>query len=373
MWSRFKTLDPFLALLPLILMAVSVVVVYVLTVDTAGAATALRQLSFSCIGLVLLGVGTFLDYRAFAAWSRWLYLVGLVLLGAVEVLGLQAYGAARWIDLGPFQLQPGELMKWVLLVALATILGRRQLVTSARGLLLALVCIGVPVVLVLLQPDLGTALVLSVMSGAVLFHSRISQRAKGIVAALVMAGVGSIILSFNQVGPFTNLLKEYQKERLTSFVNPAADPAGSGYNVIQSTIAVGSGGLLGKGLGFGSQSQLNFLPVAHADFIFAGIAEAWGLLGSTLLLAVYAILIYRVLAAAQIAGDEFGMLLCVGVAAKLSFEVVVNVGMNMGIMPVTGIPLPFLSYGGTTLITNAILLGMVQSVVIRYKRLTFDR
>jgi len=166
-------------------------------------------------------------------------------------------------------------------------------------------------------------------------------------------------------------MKDYQKDRLASFIQPARDKTGSGYNVLQSVIAVGSGGLTGKGLGFGSQSQLNFLPVAHADFIFAGIAEAWGLVGSLAILALFGLLMSRLIQAARIAKDEFGMLICIGVLVKIALEMLVNIGMNIRIMPVTGIPLPFLSYGGTTLLTNALCLGLVQSIVMRYKRLTF--
>jgi len=195
------------------------------------------------------------------------------------------------------------------------------------------------------------------------------QRVFLTVGILLVAMV--ITLSFKGVSPFKGILKDYQKDRLISFIDPSKDPAGSGYNVQQSKIAVGSGGLLGQGLGEGSQSQLNFLPVAHADFIFAGIAEAWGLIGSYGVIFVFGILCFRLLHAARIAKDDFGMLLCVGITIKLIFELLVNIGMNIGIMPVTGIPLPFLSYGGTTLLTNAILIGVAQSVVTRHKRLTF--
>lgn len=373
MWSRFKTLDPFLLALPLVLMAVSVVVIYVLTVDTAGTTTAIRQAIFSSIGLVLMLVFTFIDYRALRAWAPWIFTVGMLLLVAVELVGHNQFGAERWIDIGPFQLQPGELMKFTLVIGLSALLSRRIPHIPGRVFLQALAIIIAPVLLVLLQPDLGTALVLGVVGLGILLYSRLERRFKLTVLILTGLAALSIVLSFMNIGPFGGILKDYQKSRLTSFIDPTRDRSKAGYNVIQSQIAVGSGGLVGKGLGFGSQSQLNFLPVAHADFIFAGIAEAWGLIGSYGVLLIYGILIYRILAAGRIARDEFGMLVCVGVATKLIFEVLVNIGMNMGIMPVTGIPLPFLSYGGTTLLTNALLLGAVQSVVVRYKRLTFER
>jgi rod shape determining protein RodA len=373
MWSRFKTLDPLLLVLPLVLMTISTVVIYVLTVDSAGTATAFRQGLFSIISFILMLVLTFIDYRALRAWAPWIYGIGLLLLGLVEVVGRHSFGAQRWIDLGIFQLQPGELMKFILIIGLAALFSRRIPSFSARQFGQGLGLMFVPAILVLLQPDLGTAMVLVVVGTCIMLYSRLTKLHKGVLIGLLVTGSLVIVLSFMNVKPFGRVLKDYQKNRLASFIDPKRDPGKSGYNVIQSKIAVGSGGFAGRGLGFGSQSQLNFLPVAHADFIFAGIAEAWGIIGSYSIIAIYAVLIIRILSAARIAGDEFGMLICIGLAGKLIFEVLINIGMNMGIMPVTGIPLPFLSYGGTTLLTNAMLLGVVQSVVVRYKRLTFER
>lgn len=372
MWSRFKTLDPFLLVLPIVLMTISTVVIYVLTADTAGISTAFRQGLFSLISLILMLVFTFLDYRALRAWAPWIYTIGLALLGLVEVIGRNSFGAQRWINLGIFQLQPGELMKFILIIGLAALLSRRLPTFTFKMFFQALGLTLIPAALVLLQPDLGTALVLVVIGTGIMLYSRLTKAHKGVLLGILAAGILAVVLSFMNVRPFGHLLKDYQKNRLASFIDPSRDASKSGYNVIQSKIAVGSGGLTGRGLGFGSQSQLNFLPVAHADFIFAGIAEAWGIIGSYGVILVYAFLIFRILAAARIAGDEFGMLICIGLVCKLIFEVLVNIGMNMGIMPVTGIPLPFLSYGGTTLITNAMLLGVAQSVVVRYKRLTFE-
>lgn len=373
MWSRFKTLDPLLLVLPIVLMTISTVVIYVLTVDTAGTATAFRQGLFSCVSIILMIVLTFVDYRALRAWAPWIYGIGLALLGLVEVVGRNSFGAQRWIDLGIFQLQPGELMKFMLIIGLAALLSRRIPTFSWRVFVQAGMLLAIPAIMILFQPDLGTAMVLVVIGTGIMLYSRLTKVQKGVLLGILVAGALIVMLSFMNVKPFSHLLKDYQKDRLASFIDPKRDPTNSGYNVIQSKIAVGSGGLTGRGLGFGSQSQLNFLPVAHADFIFAGIAEAWGIIGSYGIIAIYALLIIRIMSAARIAGDEFGMLICIGLAAKLIFEVLVNIGMNMGIMPVTGIPLPFLSYGGTTLLTNAMLLGVAQSVVVRYKRLTFER
>jgi rod shape determining protein RodA len=373
MWSRLKTLDPFLFVLPIALMIVSTVVIYVLTVDTAGTATALRQGLYSLAGVAVIFIMTFVDYRAVRAWAPWLFLLGILLLVLVFFFGTQSFQAARWLDIGFVQIQPGELMKFFSIVALAALLSRRVPAIRWRTFLVALVILFIPAAFILIQPDLGTALVVVVAGVGVMAYSRLQRIQKAVLFGVLALGMSAIVLSFMNVQPFEGLLKPYQKDRLTSFLDPTRDPTRSGYNVIQSKIAVGSGGLTGRGLGFGSQSQLNFLPVAHADFIFAGIAEAWGLVGSYVIIGIYAFLIYRVLMAAKIAKDEFGMLICVGLATKLIFETLVNIGMNMGIMPVTGIPLPFLSYGGTTLLTNAMLVGMVQSVVVRSKRLTFER
>jgi rod shape determining protein RodA len=370
-WNRFKTFDPWLYLIPLALMAISVIVIYTLTVDSVGNALFLRQLAFAIIGIALMVGAAFVDYRSLKGWWIWIYLFGIAGLILVRLLGKVDFGARRWIDIGVFQYQPGEVEKLIIIIGLAALLGRPTPSTTMGRFFSGVGILLLPVVAILSQPDLGTALVVGIAGLAVILHSRLTRFQRSMIGA----GVGLILLvfalSFHGVKPFSGLMKDYQKDRLASFVEPSRDKSGSGYNVLQSVIAVGSGGVTGKGLGFGSQSQLNFLPVAHADFIFAGIAEAWGLLGSLTLLVLFGLLMSRLVLAARIAKDEFGMLLCVGILVKIAVEMMVNIGMNMRLMPVTGIPLPFLSYGGTTLLTNALCLGLVQSVVMRYKRLTF--
>lgn len=371
MRNRFKALDPWLYVLPFILALISVVVIYTLTINSAGPGTYLRQAVYALLGIPLILAATTFDYRNLKGWAPWAYGFGLISLLAVKLIGKSDFGAQRWIDLKLFQFQPGEFEKIIVIVVLATILARPIGVLSNSRFLLVLLVLFVPFASVLIQPDLGTALVIMVSGLAVLVHARLSRLQR----LMLMGGALTVMicfgLSFHGVKPFDKLLKPYQKDRLASFIDPSRDKTGSGYNVEESVIAVGSGGLSGKGLGFGSQSQLNFLPVAHADFIFAGIAEAWGLVGSWAIVGLFAILLSRLLLAARIAKDEFGMLLCIGIAAKIAIEVLVNVGMNIRLMPVTGIPLPFLSFGGTTMLTNMLAIGLVQSVVIRYKRLTF--
>lgn len=371
MWNRFKTLDPWLFVLPIMLMVMGVVVIFALTIDSSGPGLYQKQAISAGISLVLLILMAFVDYRSLRAWSFWLYMAGLISLVLVRFLGTEEFGAKLWIKVAGFQFQPGELLKFMTIVALAAVLSRGGPRISNRQFVLAAIYLIIPVLAILLQPDLGTALVIAVSGVAIMLHARLSRMQKILVIAGVVCAVSVVILSFEEVKPFNHVLKEYQKDRLLSFVEPNRDESGSGYNVLQSVIAVGSGGISGKGLGNGSQSQLNFLPVAQADFIFAVIAEAWGLVGAWGTLALFGLLLFRTLQAGRIAKDDFGALICAGVTAKIIFEVLVNVGMNIRLMPVTGIPLPFLSYGGTALLTNALLMGTVQSIVMRYKRLTF--
>jgi rod shape determining protein RodA len=368
MWSRFKTLDPWLFVLPLMLMGLSVLMVYSLDPSSN---LYIHQAVYALLGIGCLGVAAFVDYRGAKAWAPWIYGIGLLGLVAVRLVGVTNFGAKLWINVGFFQFEPGELMKLFTAILLAALLGSRRAAPGAGRFLLILAVGLVPVIAIIAQPDLGTALIVLAIVIGILVHAGLSRWQKLVVVASLMVGILLFGLSLANVPPFGHILKPYQKDRLTSFIHPQNDPSGSGYNVLQSVIAVGSGGLTGKGLGNGSQSQLNFLPVAYADFIFAVIAETWGLVGSLLVLGLYAFLVLRILQAARIAKDQFGALLCIAVATKIIFEVLVNIGMNVRLMPVTGIPLPFLSYGGTTMLTNALCVGLVQSIVLRYKRLTF--
>ena len=371
MRNRFKTLDPWLYLLPCIMVCIGVAVIYTLTVNAYGNSLFIKQAAAGVIGIVAMLFATFFDYRGLKGWAPWIYGVGLIGIIVVRVIGQSTFGAQRWINIGPIQYQPGEIEKLVVIIILAAFLGKGAASVSNRRFFGALLLLGIPVLVILIEPDLGTALVTAAAGLGILFHSKLRRWQRWSLVGGLAVIVLSFALSFHGTKPFTNLLKSYQKDRLASFIDHSRDPTGSGYNVLESMIAVGSGGLTGKGLGLGTQSQLDFLPVAHADFIFASTAESWGLVGSMAVLLLYGLLLMRMLQAARIAKDEFGMLLCIGVAVKIAVEMLVNIGMNIGIMPVTGIPLPFLSYGGTTLVTNFLCIGLIQSVVIRYKRLTF--
>jgi rod shape determining protein RodA len=297
--------------------------------------------------------------------------LGIVGLAAVMIFGHSDFGAQRWIDVGFFQLQPSEPMKLLVIAWLALVLSRPLRQVSYGQFFICLAILGLPALAVLAQPDLGTGLLIFFSGLGVMAHAHLRRSQRWWLVVMLIGLVAIATLSFKGVHPFNSLLKDYQKDRLVSFINPEADRSGSGYNILQSIIAVGSGGTTGRGLGQGSQSQLNFLPVAHADFIFAGISEAWGFVGATGIIVLLGVIVFRVLQAARLAAGEFEMLICLGCAILLLLETFINIGMNIGLMPVTGVPLPFLSYGGTTMLTNALLIGIVESIIIRHKRLTF--
>jgi len=371
MWSRLKTFDPFLFIIPVVLSVISIIFIYVLTVDNQGSSLAIRQGIFVIIGFLAMGILTFVDYRAWKAWRWWMYGGVILLLAATMLIGTKQFGATSWINIGPIQFEPGEVTKIVLIVILASVLQTQgSRVKNGQFFIAALIFL-LPVGLIMLQPDFGTAAITTVLAVSVFLHARLQRWQRFVVIGVVCLAVLSIGLSFKNVQPFGHLLKSYQKERLASFLDPTHDSTGSGYNVEQSKIAVGSGGLFGQGLGNGSQSQLNFLPVVQSDFIFAAIAEAWGIVGSYGLIFLFIVLVFRLIQAAQHAQDEFGYLVCIGMATMIVFQVLQNVGMNIGIMPVTGIPLPFVSYGGTAFVTYCIGLGLAQAIVVRSKRLTF--
>ena len=371
MWSRLKTFDPLLFIIPVIFSAISIIFIYVLTFDRLGASLAIRQGIFVALGLVVMVFLTFVDYRSWMAWRWWMYGVLILLLLATIFVGNKVFGATSWINIGPFQFEPGEVGKLIMMVVLAGTLQTRGSQVKTSQFLIAIAIILVPLVLVLLQPDLGTALIISMVGFGIFMHANLKSWQRWIIILTACCAVLAIVLSFKNVKPFGHMLKDYQKHRLESFLNPTADLTGSGYNVLQSKIAVGSGGVLGSGLGYGSQSQLNFLPVVHTDFIFSAIAEAWGIVGSYGIFLLFGVLIFRIMQSAKQAQDEFGYLVCVGLASMMAFQVLVNIGMNIGIMPVTGIPLPFLSYGGTAFITYCLGIGLTQAIVVRSKRLTF--
>ena len=302
------------------------------------------------------------DYKMLQAYGNKMYVFNLVMLLAVMLVGHSALGAQRWISIGPINLQPSEFSKIIMIVSLAAMLEERVgKLNSLQDLLPVAGYVGLPFLLVLKQPDLGTSLVFMAIFFGMIFVSGIRLRLLGGIFA---AGIACMPVLWH-------FLKDYQKLRIMVFMDPNVDPLGSGYHIIQSKIAIGSGMLFGKGLFEGTQSQLNFLPENHTDFIFAVVGEELGFIGAVVLLLLYLVVLWRGVQIAKEAGDVFGRLLATGITSMLAFHVLVNVGMTMGIMPVTGIPLPLMSYGVSSLTTNVLAVALLLNIHLRKQKLVF--
>jgi rod shape determining protein RodA len=328
---------------------------------TLAAIDASKQLAYFGLGIVLLFAFSAVDYRMLKNYSLVLYIVMLLMLLAVEFFGKSSLGATRWINIGFFQLQPSEFAKLILTIVLAKFFAKNyDQSNELKYLLISLIYLLIPAVMVMAQPDLGTALVLVVIWLSMVFITKINKLY--IVGGFL--GLGALL---PLVIP---RLKPYQRHRLYALVNPAADPLGTGYNVNQSMITVGSGRIFGQGLSSGSQSQLNFLPSQNTDFVFAVLAEKLGFVGAVLAIGLYCLLFVRMVLVAQKSSDRFGMFLVVGIVAMMIFHFVINIGMNLGIMPVTGIPLPFISAGGSVMIVSMVSIGIVQSVFVRRRKVS---
>ncbi len=312
-----------------------------------------RQLLYAAIGIVAMLILARFDYRSLKSYAIPLYILMSVSLLAVEVVGTTALGAQRWISIGFFQFQPSEFAKIALIIALATYHARYYNQTPRfRHLVILTLILLPPLILVVSQPDLGTGLVCI----AIWLTMAIASKVRRLYLFGGLAAIAAVLPLFYRY------LASYQRQRIDVLLNPQADRLGIGYNVTQSVIAVGSGGWFGRGLSAGSQSQLNFLPSQHTDFIFAVLAEKLGFIGAALLIVLFGILIVRIYIISTLSIDRFGSFLCIGVASMFLFHILVNIGMNMGIMPVTGIPLPFVSAGGTSMLMSMVAVGMVLSV-----------
>jgi rod shape determining protein RodA len=323
-----------------------------------------RQAAFLGIGLVLLFLTAAVDYRLLESFAYPLYGIFLAFLAVIAVIGTVAGGAQRWLKLGEFFLQPSELTKIAVILALAHYLAKREeRMDSFLTPLGALLLLAPAVVLIYLQPSLGTALSVVVIGGVMLVMGGLRLRHALVLGAVA---IGGAILTWQFV------LQDYMRNRVQMFLNPSQASAGDLYNVEQAIIGIGSGGWLGRGLFRGSQSQLHFLRVRHSDFIFSVTAEELGFVGAVILLLLFALLLFRLVYIAGRARDTFGMLIVVGVTTAILFQLVINVGMNLNIMPVAGIPLPFISYGGSSLWTMLIGIGLAESVMLRHKKIGFD-
>jgi len=357
-YIRFRDFDWVLLLIVVIICALGVLEIYSATLNTKFQGMHIRQMYWISAGLALMFILSMVNYQVLLENVPWMYGIAIVSLVAVLVFGRKYLGARRWILMpGGAHFQPSEWVKLILILAIAKYFAdynEREL--PFRELVKAGMIVGVPMLLVLKQPDLGTALTYVPVAIMGLFLG--GMRAKHALILLLLAGI--LMPAVWHYG-----LKPYQKERLTSFMAPEADSKGSGYQVIQSLVAVGSGGLWGKGATKGTQTQGQFLPVPHTDFIFAAWSEEHGFVGATFVLLLYFLLLMRLISNAQTAPDRAGTFIVMGVVAVLTFHVLVNVGMVVGFMPVTGIPLPLMSYGGSSVLFTFLALGIVMNVRMR--------
>ena len=352
----------------LVLCTISVFEVYSATLHTKFSSTLqshwyaafhIKQLLWIAGGLAAMFLFSKIDYHRLLDWAPWAYGIGLAALVAVKLVGVTVLHARRWIRVGPIHFQPSEWVKLILILAVSRYfanLGGRRL--TGLDIFKAFLMVGVPLIIVLKQPDLGTALTYTPILAAGLFLGGINIR-----QAVVLLVCGTALV----VGVWTSgkFLQPYQKARLTSFINPDNDPKGTGYQLRQSLIAVGSGGVWGKGMAKGSQTQGDFLPIPHADFIFAAYGEEHGFVGALFVLLLYFFILMRLIQNAQTAADLSGSLIIMGVVAVLTFQIAVNVGMVIGFMPVTGIPLPLMSYGGSSVLFSFLALGTAMNVRMR--------
>lgn len=364
-FARFiKNFDWIIFTAAILLLGFSVAIIFSTTFSMTGNANeALQQLGYAVIGIIALFALARIDYRSYKSYSAVLYIITLLLLISVHFVGTTTLGATRWIKIGFFQFQPSELAKIFMIIILAKFFAEHtDDIYKLKTVLKSIVFVGIPTILVMLQPDLGTALTFIVIWASMIF---VSNAKKIYLGAIALIGVilAPIVYQF--------FLHDYQKQRIVTFLNPSADPMGSGWNVNQAMIAIGSGQWFGRGLGHGPQSQLNFVPFKHTDFVFAALAEEMGFVGALSVLVLFGVILYRSVRVAMFSRDHFGMYLATGIFSLMFFHVVINIGMNLGIMPVTGIPLPLVSSGGTSIVITLAFIGILESIIIRYKKIDF--
>jgi rod shape determining protein RodA len=355
--NKILKIDWVLMLCAMLLLGIGLAVLYSISMATPsdGSLTIFwRQVIFAAIGFAAMIFFAATNYQNFKSQSTPIYFITLLVLILVLIFGRSVRGTAGWIGIGSFHIQPVEIAKLSLIIFLASFISQKKMELGETGRLVAsLILSGIMILLVIKQPDFGSAMVLvGIWIGMTLVSGISTKKIIIIVTALIAISITSWFF-----------MQPYQKNRILSLVRPGTvDLRGAGYNVNQSMIAVGSGGISGKGIGHGSQSQLNFLPEKHTDFIFASIAEELGLLGSLFVIGLFGIMFYRMRLIAMSAPDNFGFLITIGVMLMFFVQVWENIGMNMGIMPVTGIPLPLLSYGGSSLIVVMSSIGILSSI-----------
>ena len=337
----------------------------------AAAAMVKKQIIAASIGLVLMIIAMLFDYEEYARMTWVLYGLNCALLLAVLAMGKFTNGAQSWIALGPLQIQPSELGKVMLILTLGNQLDRMERIDSIWDLIIPGLHLAPLMALLLLQPDLGTSLVFVVIAAAMVYMAGFPGWKLGLLGGGPIGAVVGWYYAHVKFGVSMWPLKPHQIERLQTFFDPSADPTGAGYQVMQSKIAIGSGGWFGRGLYKGTQNQLGFLPEQHSDFIFSVVGEELGFVGGATILVLFLVLMWRVMAIAATSRDRYGTLIATGVTAMIGFHVLENVGMTLGVMPVTGIPLPFISYGGSALMANMVAIGLVLNVGMRRQKIMF--
>ncbi len=363
--AAWRSFDLQLMLYALLLASIGLAMAYSNSAEAGASALAsgstfTRGLMWAAIAIVVFTLSSAFDYKWLKTFAWPLYFANLGLLCLSLVIGSGVGGAARWVTIFGFQFQFSEPAKILMIVVLANYLGSRSgKLESLWSILAAGVLVGPPILLVMLQPDLGTSMVFGAILAGMLFMSGASLRWLSILGGAILA---AIPLAWSYV------LLDYQKQRLISFLDPSADPQGSGFQLLQAQIAVASGGTFGKGLTNGTQSALGFLPVQTTDFVFAVLGEELGFVGAMIVFALFAALLWRILLCGWRSRDPFGLSMAAGMASMILFQLVVNVGMVIGIMPITGIPLPFVTHGGASLVSLALGLGILQSINIRQVR-----
>ena len=366
---RWRDLDLVLLLAALGLAALGTLLVYSASLSRFGSPTAfdfshpvVRQVIFTAGGLLLALLIARIDYRGLGALSAGLYVASIGALAFVLAVGEEAFGSRRWILVGDTTVQPSEIAKLVVMITLAKYLADRQeSIASLRVFLTSLAIVAVPAALVLVEPDLGSAVIFAaIWLGMVTVAGANWRHLLGLLTATVVSA------------PFVLIaLQGYQRERITLWLDPERDPLGAGFNTLQAKISIGSGGILGKGFTEGTQTQLDYLRTETTDFVFSVLGEELGFIGALVLFGLFIILLWRGLRVAELSRDLFGRLLATGMVIFILLQTFINVAVNVGLLPVTGIPLPFVSQGGSSLITLFIGLGILQSILLRHRRLTF--
>ena len=345
-------------------------------IELVEANTVLKQIIFAGIGTVIMVITSMIDYRYWGALSSLLFLVTFGALALLFLVGGALFGSSRWFAVGPILVQPSEFAKITIILILANFFSQQvdQIKNPwvvARSLLITLGIVG----WIILQPDLSTSIVIMVIWFALLWAAGLDLKmlsiAGGAGAVILAIGLPLMLLNYDPSNT-ESLIKPYQLERIINFLFPEEGASyGASYNVQQALISIGDGGWFGQGYGSGSQVQLRFLKVRHSDFIFSALSEEFGFMGALMVIGTLAFIVARCLRAARISSDTFGALIAYGAATLITFQTIVNVGMNLNLLPVTGLTLPFVSYGGSSLMTLFIAIGLVESVVLRHKDLEF--